>query len=48
MQCEGVAWLRGLEVLQWPVSSPNLGLQTGNGGAGGTRTYDGMAGVADQ
>ncbi len=34
MQCEGVAWLRGLEVLQWPVSSLNLGLRTGDGGAG--------------
>ncbi len=28
---EGLAWLQGLEVLQWLVSSPNLGLQTGDG-----------------
>ena len=31
MRCEGLAWLGGLEVLQWLVSSPNLGLQTGDG-----------------
>lgn len=28
---EGLAWLRGLEVLQWLVSSPNIGLRTSGG-----------------
>ena len=34
MRCEGLAWLGGLEVLQWLVSSPNLGLRTGDGDIG--------------
>ncbi len=32
--CEGLAWLGGLEVLQWLVSSLNLGLRTGDGDIG--------------
>ncbi len=34
MRCEGLAWLGGLEVLQWLVSSLNLGLRTGDGDIG--------------
>ena len=34
MWCEGLAWLGGLEVLQWLVSSLNLGLRTGDGDIG--------------
>ncbi len=42
MQCEKLAQLGGLEVLQWVV------LRTGNDDAGVLEQYDGMAGVADR